>query len=182
MREGEAFSSAGFALVEVMMAACLLIAVAVGASQLSAVAVRATYAARARTMAAVLAAQKMEQLRSLRWTRVWTGTSPVSVRVSDITTDLSSEPPSGAGRGLLPSPAGTLDSSAASYADYLNAAGAWVGHGVTPPETAVYIRRWAIQPLESNPDDVLVLQVVVTTTARSHAHESRLVSVLTRKP
>ena len=104
------------------------------------------------------------------------------MRVSDVTTDLSSEPPTGAGRGLLPSPAGTLDSNAALYADYLDAAGTWVGRGATPPGTAVYIRRWAVQPLESDPDDVLVLQVIVTTTARTAVHESRLVSVLTRKP
>ena len=64
--EGE---SAGFALMEVMIAAGLLIAVAVGVSQVSAAAVRASHAARARTFAAVLAAQKMEQLRSLTWTR-----------------------------------------------------------------------------------------------------------------
>jgi hypothetical protein len=178
----------GFALAEVMIAAGLLVAVAVGVSQVSAAAVRASHAARARTVAAVLAAQKMEQLRSLRWSRARIGTPAVSVRASDVSTDLSSDPPTGAGRGLLPSPAGTLDSNVPFYVDYLDAAGTWVGCGATPPGTAVYVRRWAVQPLESDPDDILVLQVIVTTsrtraeTARAIAYESRLVSVLTRRP
>jgi hypothetical protein len=184
MREdaGRHDGAAGSALVEVMLAACLLIAVAVGASQLVAVGGRASHAARARTVAAVLAAQKMEQLRSLRWTRTRTGTPAVSVSASDFSTDLSSDPPTGAGRGLLPSPAGTLDSNVPPYVDYLDAAGTWVGRGTTRPDAAVYVRRWAVQPLESDPGDILVLQVVVTTTDGAAAHESRLVSVLTRKP
>jgi hypothetical protein len=129
----------------------------------------------------VLAAQKMEQLRSLRWTRTRIGTSAVSVAASDRSTDLSSDPPTAAGRGLSPSPAGTLESNIPPYVDYLDAAGAWVGRGATSPHTGVYVRRWAVQPLESDPDDILLLQVVVTTTGAS-THESRLVSVLTRRP
>ena len=130
----------------------------------------------------MLAAQKMEQLRSLRWTRTRTGTPAVSVPASDLSTDLSSDPPTSAGRGLSPSPAGTLDSNVPPYVDYLDAAGVWVGRGASPPGTAVYVRRWAVQPLESDPDDILLLQVIVTTTAAANTHESRLVSVLTRRP
>ena len=174
--------AAGFALVEVLMAACLVITVAVAVSQISAAAVRASYAARVRTLAAMLAAQKMEQLRSLRWSRTRIGTPAVSVPVSDVSTDLSSDPPTDAGRGLSPSPAGTLDSNVPFYVDYLDAGGTWVGHGATPPGAAVYVRRWAVQPLESDPDDILVLQVIVTTTADAVAHQARFVSVLTRKP
>jgi hypothetical protein len=171
----------GFALMEVMIAAGLVIAVAVGVSQVSAAAARAGHAARARTFAAVLAAQKMEQLRSLTWTRSRPGAG-VSVPVSDVSTDLSTDPPTGAGPGLSASPVGTLESNVPLYADYLDGAGAWVGHGATPPAAAVYIRRWSVQRLASNPDDILVLQVIVTTTAATSAHDSRLVSVLTRKP
>jgi hypothetical protein len=181
--------AAGFALLEVMMAACLLIAVAAGVSQLSATAVRASHTARARTMAALLAAQKMEQLRSLKWSRTRIGTPAVSVPVSDLSTDLSSDPPTGGGRGLLPSPAGTLDANVPLYVDYLDAAGTWAGRGATPPGSAVYVRRWAVQPLERDPDDILVLQVIVTTsrstgaeTAQTIPYEARLVSVLTRRP
>ncbi len=174
--------AAGFALVEVMMAACVLVAVAIGVAHISAIAIRASHDARARTVAAVLAAQKMEQLRSLKWSRAWIGTPAVSVPVSDVSTDLSSDPPTAAGRGLSRSPAGTLDSNVPLYVDYLDAAGTWAGRGATPPDTAVYVRRWAIQPLEADADDILVLLVFVTTTAGSVAHQSRLVSVLTRKP
>jgi hypothetical protein len=184
---GRCGGAAGFALLEVMIAACLLVAVAVGVSQISATAVRASHAARARTMAAVLAAQKMEQLRSLRWSRARIGA--VSVPVSDVSTDLSSDPPTGEGRGLLRSPAGTLDSNVPLYVDYLDGAGTWVGRGETPPAAAVYIRRWAVQPLESDPGDILVLQVIVTTlrgtrgeTTMRMPHESHLVSVVTRRP
>ena len=173
--------SNGFALMEVMIAAGLLIAVAVGVSQVSAAAARASRAARARTFAAVLAAQKMEQLRSLTWTRVRIGPAGPSVPVSDVSTDLSTDPATADGPGLSPSPAGTLDSNVPHYADYLDGAGAWVGRGAAPPPAAVYIRRWAVQPLPSQPDDILVLQVIVTTTAEA-THQSRLVSVLTRKP
>ena len=158
------------------------IAVAVGVSQVSAAAARASHAARARTFAAVLAAQKMEQLRSLTWTRARIGTTGASIPVSDVSTDLSTDPATSAGPGLSPSPAGTLDSNVPLYADYLDGAGAWVGRGAAPPPAAVYIRRWAVQPLASDPDDILVLQVIVTTAAAASAHESVLVSVLTRKP
>jgi type II secretory pathway pseudopilin PulG len=172
----------GFALVEVLVAAGLLIAVAVGLSQVSAAAMRASHAARVRTFAAVLASQKMEQLRSLKWSRARIGTPAVLVSASDTSTDLSRDPPTDDGRGLLPSPAGTLESNVPFYVDYLDGSGAWTGRGGSPPATAVYVRRWAVQPLESYPDDILVLQVVVTTISFTTAHESRLVSVLTRRP
>ena len=181
-REDRHRTVAGFALVEVLIAAGLLIVVAVGVSQVSAAAVRASHAARARTMAAVLAAQKMEQLRSLTWSRTLVGSPGVTVPVSDVSTDVSSDPPTGSGRGLLPSPAGTLDENVPFYVDYLDGAGAWAGRGATPPATAVYVRRWAVQPLDSDPADILVLQVIVTTTAAPTTHESRLLSVLTRRP
>jgi type II secretory pathway pseudopilin PulG len=172
----------GFALVEVLVAAGLLVAVAVGLSQVSAAAIRASHAARARTFAAVLASQKMEQLRSLKWSRARIGTPAVLVSASDTSTDLSRDPPTDDGRGLLPSPAGTLESNVPFYVDYLDGSGAWAARGARPPATAVYVRRWAVRPLESHPDDILVLQVVVNTTSFATAHESRLVSVLTRRP
>ena len=47
--------------------------------------------------------------------------------------------------------------------------GAWVGTGATPPATAVYIRRWSIQPLPTNPNNTLVIQVLVTPVANEAA-------------
>lgn len=180
--------AAGFGLVEVVIAAGLVVAVAVGVSQIAAVAVRVSYAARVRTISTVLAAQKMEQLRSLAWRHAWSGTPAVRVRLSDVSTDLSSDPPTGDGPGLLPSPPGTLDSNVPFYVDYLDAAGTWAGRGALPPAGAVYLRRWAVHPLVSEPDDVLVLEVLVTTARRTIAEtpganaESRLVSVMSRRP
>ena len=173
-REGEA----GFALVEVLIAAGLLIAIAVGLSQVSAASMRGSRAARVRTFAAVLAAQKMEQLRSLRWTRA----PGAGLPVSDTSTDVSSEPPTEDGRGLLSSPPGSLDANVPFYVDYLDGAGRWTGRGAVPPANAVYVRRWAIQPLDSDPGDILVLQVIVATTVPGAAHEARLLSVLARRP
>lgn len=180
--------AAGFALMEAMIAAGLLVAVAVGVSQIAAIAVRASYAARVRTISTMLAAQKMEQLRSLAWRHAWSGTPAVRVRLSDVSTDLSRDPPTDDGPGLLPSPPGTLDSNVPFYVDYLDASGTWAGRGSSPPAAAVYVRRWAVHPLVSEPDDVLVLQVLVTTARRTIAEspdpiaESRLVSVMSRRP
>jgi hypothetical protein len=176
--------AAGFGLVEVVIAAGLLIAVAVGVSQIVAVTVRASYAARVRTIATLLAAQKMEQLRSLAWRHAWSGMPAVRVRLSDLSTDLSNNPPTGDGPGLRRSPPGTLDSNVPFYVDYLDAAGAWAGRGPSPPAGAVYVRRWAVHPLPSEPDDILVLEVLVTaarTSLRAIA-DARLVSVMSRRP
>jgi hypothetical protein len=54
-----------------------------------------------------------------------------------------------------------------------------VGTGDNPTAGAVYIRRWAIIPLPTNPNNTLILQVLVTSVA----DEARLdVSNLTRRP
>jgi hypothetical protein len=177
---------AGFGLVEVLVSAGLLVAVAVGVSQLTAAAVRLSHGARVRTVSTILAAQKMEQLRSLRFGHEWIGSPAVSVATSDVSTDLSSDPPSDLGPGLLPSPPGTLESNAPFYVDYLDAAGRWVGRdGVPPPET-VYIRRWAVRPLDADPDNMLVLRVLVTVRASTPsggppADATHLVCIRTRR-
>ena len=174
----------GFALAEVLVAAALLIAIAVGVSQVIAGAVRAGVSARTRTIGTALAVQRMEQLRSLTWIEITDEVSGASTPLSDLTTDLSMEPASGSGPGLQPSPANTLEDNIPPYVDYLDASGAWVGHGVTPPREAVYIRRWSVRPLEVDPGNALVLQVLVTT-ARDRSsprlpEDVRLDSVKTR--
>ena len=77
--------------------------------------------------------------------------------------------------------------------DFLNGSGAWVGTGTTPPGSAVYIRRWSIQPLPTNPNNTLVIQVLVTPialeatrvqtafTRTRMAGDALLVTVRTRK-
>ena len=88
------------------------------------------------------------------------------VRHTDLTSDVSVEPAAAGGPGLRESPPGTLDNSTPGYADYLDRLGRHVGSGASPPATAVYIRRWAVRRLPADPDDVVVLQVLVTTTRR----------------
>jgi hypothetical protein len=136
----------------------------------------------------VLAAQKMEQLRGLTWGFDDNGTS---LPVSDSTTDLTTEPPGGGGGGLNPSPTGTLNANTPGYVDYLDKRGQWVGNGAVPPPTAVYIRRWSVEPLPTNPNNTLILQVLVTTVKREaqvptgprrrYADDSWIVTVKTRK-
>jgi hypothetical protein len=175
---------AGLALLEVLITAGLVIAVAAGASHIVAIAVRASHSARVRTIASMLAAEKIEQLRSLAWSHVTTSGPAISISFSDFTTDLSNDPATDSGPGLLPSPPGTLEANVAGYVDYLDGAGRRVGAGASPPATAVYIRRWAVRPLASDPENMLVFQVVVATRAPAGVRSPdsvRLVGIEARK-
>lgn len=154
-------------------------ALAAGTARIVAMAVRQGHASRARTVATVLAAGKMEELRSLAWTHVTVGDPPLSFPWSDVTTDLSRDPATDFGPGLLESPPGALEANTPSYVDYLDEAGAWVGTGTSPPPTAVYVRRWMVQPLQSDPDNVLALHVLVTT--RDGSTLARLVTLRARR-
>jgi hypothetical protein len=141
-------------------------------------------------MATALAAQKMEQLRSLAWTESTDITTGARLLESDRTTDLSIDPEDDAGRGLEPSPDGTLDDDVPPYVDYVDANGAWAGNGSDPPQRAVYSRRWSIRPLDEDPADTLVLQVRVTwarerrpvswTGSQRPLDDVRLVSIRSR--
>jgi type II secretory pathway pseudopilin PulG len=172
----------GFSFVEVMCAAGLVASLAAGVAQVLDAAVRATHASRTRTLSTILAAQKMEQLRSLEWS-----STPDGVPMSDRSTDLAADPPADGGRGLQPSPPGTLDANVSSYVDYLDRLGGWAGSGSSPPASAVYIRRWAIERLPEDPDNVLVLRVVVFARATgvgaggAGADATRLASVRARR-
>lgn len=178
----------GFTLVEVLVAIILVAVMSLGVAQMFVLAVRTNLAARHQTSTTILAAQKMEQLRSLTWGFDDDG---LGLPVSDRSTDLSTNPPSLGGGGLDPSPANSLSWNAPGYVDYLDGRGNWVGNGGNPPPGAVYIRRWNIQPLPTNPGNTLVLQVLVTTVLREHevaafdrkryADDSLIATVKTRK-
>lgn len=183
MRTGfRSSTDAGFALLEVLITAGLLVTVAAGSSHILSIATRAAYTARFRSIGSMLAAEKIEQLRSLAWTHATTADPAISISISDFTSDLSTNPPTDAGPGLLPSPPGTLNADAAYYADYLDGAGRIVGGG-SPPPAAVFIRRWAVRPLASDPGNILVFTVVVTTRAPggTAGDAIRLVTVVARK-
>ena len=162
MVRGRFGSNSGFSLVEVLISMGILTAVSLGVAQLFAVSSRANLVARGQTSTTAMAEQKMEQLRALTW---GFDTAGQGLPVSDTSTNLAVDPTSATGQGLNPSPAKTLDQNTVGFVDYLDAFGTHVGSGPTPPDGAVYIRRWSIQPLPMNPNNTLVLQVLVTSVA-----------------
>ena len=160
----------GFTLAEVVICAGLLVAVASGVAQLLSMAVRTSDAARTRTLATLLAVQRMEQLRGLAW-----GAQ------SDLVTDLSTDPPGATGRGLQPSPAGSIDANVPPYVDHLTDDGEWAGNGALPPPDAAYTRRWSVLPLDSDPGHTLRLDVRVMRARGPSGQDVHLVSIRTRR-
>ena len=155
-------SSRGFSLVEVIVSMGLLTAVSLGVAQLFALSTRANLIAKGQTSTTAMAEQKVEQLRGLTWGFDLQGQG---LPLSDTTTNLAVYPPAHNGSGLNPSPVDALEQNTAGFVDFLDGSGAWVGTGTTPPGSAVYIRRWSIQPLPTNPNNTLVIQVLVTPIA-----------------
>lgn len=180
----------GFSLVEVLVAMGLLTAVSLGVAQLFALSTRANVIAKGATSTTAMAEQKLEQLRGLTWGFDMAGQG---LPVSDTTTNLAVTPPTHDGSGLNPSPSDALEQNTAGFVDFLDGGGSWVGTGSTPPATAVYIRRWSIQPLPTNPNNTLVIQVLVTPVTSEQARvesqytrtrmagDALLVTVRTRK-
>lgn len=171
------------------MATGILAFAALSVAQLFAVATNANFASKGQTSTAMLAVQKMEQMKALTW-GFDQSSANLGLPVSDLSTDLSQPAPTGGGRGLNPSPAGALDTNTAGYVDFLDIDGVWVGNGGTPPSNAFYIRRWAITPLPTNPNNTLIFEVHVTTVRQAAlsqpgqgpwGQDTRLVSIKTRK-
>ena len=167
-------SSRGFSLVEVLISMGLLTAVSLGVAQLFALSTRANVIAKGQTSTTAMAQEKLEQLRGLTWGFDLEG---LGLPLSDTTTNVSVDPPAHNGSGLNPSPSDSLEQNTAGFVDFLDGNGVWVGTGSTPPGTAVYIRRWSIQPLPTNPNNTLVIQVLVTPVASEAA---RVASAFTR--
>jgi len=166
----------GFSLVEVVVSMAILTTVSLGVAQLFAASTNANRVAHDRTSTTAMAEQKMEQIRSLDWGFDLQGQG---LPVTDTTTNLAVYPHRDNGSGLNPSPNDTLLKNTAGFVDYLDANGAWVGTGDEPTAGAAYIRRWAIIPLPTNPNNTLVLQVLVTSVA----DEARLdLTNLPRRP
>jgi type II secretory pathway pseudopilin PulG len=167
-------SSSGFSLVEVVVAMGILTAVSLGVAQMFALSTKANRVARGTTSTTSLAEQKMEQLRSLTW---GFDNSGLGLPLSDTTSNISMFPPTQDGAGLNPSPSDALEKNTPGFVDYLDAGGVWVDTGAAVPATAVYIRRWAIHPLPTNPNNTLVFQVLVTPVSNEQA---RVASAFTR--
>jgi prepilin-type N-terminal cleavage/methylation domain-containing protein len=164
----------GFSLMEVVISIGLLTVMSLGVAQLFATSTKANLTARGVTSTTPLAEQKMEQLRSMTWGFDDQGQG---LPVSDTASNIAVNPPTQNGTGLNPSPTDSLETNTPGFVDFLDAGGNWVGTGTTVPRTAVYIRRWSIQPVPTNPNNTLVLQVLVTPVA---SEQGRVASQYTR--
>jgi type II secretory pathway pseudopilin PulG len=160
-------SSSGFSLIEVVISMGLLTLVSLGVAQLFAISTNANRVARSSTSTIALAEQKMEQLRSLSWGFDLQG---LGLPVSDTTTNLAVYPHRADGRGLNPSPSDSLEENRDGYHDFLDRSGNWLGTGSPMPTDTAYVRRWAIRPLPTNPNNTLVFQVLVTTVANESSY------------
>jgi type II secretory pathway pseudopilin PulG len=178
----------GFSLAETMVAVGLMATALVTLAQLFGISTRSNLASRNTTYAALLAEQKLEELRALTW-----GFDADGLPASDTTTNTAVNPETPAGgTGLEPSPPTALQENTAGYVDYVDPYGIKVGTGGTsPPGNAAYTRRWSITPLPTNPNNTLIIQVLVTrdqdrgqadegNVARA-PEEARVVTVKTRK-
>lgn len=190
LEKSESSNSRGFSLVEVIIAMGILTAVSLGVAQLFAATGRANLVARGQTSTTAMAQQKMEQLRSLTWGFDGEG---LGLPVTDTTSNVAAYPQTQTGTGLNPSPANSLHHNIAGFVDFLDATGTWVGTGTTPPAGAVYVRRWSIEPLPTNPNNTIIIQVLVSplvtdsrratdaTTTQRQPGDALLVTVKTRK-
>jgi type II secretory pathway pseudopilin PulG len=180
--------AAGFSLLEVIVATGLIAGALMTLGQMLSVSITNNQAARRLTYATVLAEQKMEQLRGLSW-----GFDSAGLPLSDTNTNTAApiESPTG-GSGLSVSPAGTLTRNTDGWVDYVDRFGNVLGGGSSSLPKTAYIRRWAIEPLAANPDNAIVIHVLVTARHDRGAadapgssmlwpDEAGLVSVKTRK-
>ena len=168
---------AGATLIEVLVATTVLVSGVLSIAQLFLLSTSTNASARHITIASTLAAQKVEQLRALMWGYDVDGTP-----VSDTSTDTSviPEAPTG-GTGLRASPADALERNTDGYVDHLDSYGRIVGNRSIPP-TAVYTRRWSIEPF---PDDADTLVIRVGVYRRENSErlsraEAEMVSFRTR--
>ena len=158
----------GFSLIETLVASAILAVGLASIAELLGISIRANAAAKNGTMTMILGVQKLEQLRSLAWGYDGAGL-PISDRATDTT--VSPERPTG-GTGLSPSSSDTLRLNTEGYVDYVGVRGNLLGGGTVPPSGTIYLRRWSIEPLPTDPDNALLLQVLVTRRSdRGEANE-----------
>jgi type II secretory pathway pseudopilin PulG len=180
-------SAAGFSLIETMVATFLLATGVLATAQMFVLATKGNMSAQRATYTATLAQEKMEQLRGLTW-----GFDNIGLPVQDYTSNLAVDPPVDNGVGLSPSPDNALSANVNGYVDYLDRNGVSLGGGPFAPAGTAYVRRWSVEPLPTNPNNTLILQVLAFALAERAdvgdgavldrvRDETRLVSVKTRK-
>ncbi|MGH9348154.1 MAG: type IV pilus modification PilV family protein [Vicinamibacterales bacterium] len=177
----------GFSLAEVVVAIGITTSALLALAQLFAMAISANTAAKNTTFATVLAEQKLEQLRALAW-----GFDPLGLPLTDTTTNTAVDPeaPVG-GTGLTPSPGTALQQNTPGWVDYIDRNGRIVGSDAIPPASALYFRRWSVEPLPTNPNNTIIIQVLVGPIRDRGAadegrvgrlgQEARVATVKTRK-
>lgn len=122
----------------------MLVGAVLTVAQLFAYTARANAQARRLTVASILAAHQLNELRGRSF-----GYDGAGARVSAVPL----------------SPAGSLDANTSGFVEFLDEAGrALAGGTVAPPGTA-YVRRWAVRPSPVDPADTLVLQVRLLAAA-----------------
>ena len=181
-------NEAGFSLAETLVATALLATAIASSAQMFALATRSNLAAQRTSFATTLAEEKMEQLRGLAW-----GFDEIGLPMNDYESNTAVDPAEeSGGTGLSQSPDSVLSANTDGYVDYLNRYGESLGGGTDVPDGTVYVRRWSIEPLPTNPNNTLVLQVLVFNVGDRDndgegavlnrvRDEARLVSVKTRK-
>jgi hypothetical protein len=146
----------GASLIEALTAAAVVIAISTGVALLLVRSFGAIRDAGSQSAAVLIAQEKLEQLGGLEWRFDASGISR-----SDLTSDLSVDPPGGSGSGLQPSPADALDRNVPGFADFVGPDGHWRGRGSTPVPGTAFVRRWSVVPYPRDPADTIVLTVVV---------------------
>jgi hypothetical protein len=177
----------GSTLIEALVATLILTTGLLSMAGLVQVAATSNRVAKNGTLAGILAEQKIEQLRALAWEFDASG-----FPVTDVSTDTTvlPESPSG-GTGLQGAPH-SLQENTPGFVDHLDGGGRIVGRATQPPASAVYTRRWSIEPMPTSAGPAVLLQVLVTAVrdrGRADAGsvsrlpgEARLVTLKVRKP
>ena len=171
----------GFALLDALIAAAVVMTVTSGVASLLTWSTRALAAAGTQTAATMLARQKVEQLMALEWSVDGDG-----VLHSDNSTSVAVDPMGDSGPGLRPSLASTVDLDTSEYMDFVAADGTWRGDRSPPAPGAAFIRRWSVVPLPIDPAHSLIVTVSVrplseaNRTARVVSSGATLQTVRTR--
>jgi hypothetical protein len=129
----------GSALLEAVIASALLVTVLTGVLPLVTTAVAGAAAARTDLLAAHLARQRLAQLQALTYAML-----PSGVIADDSSRLDQSDVFTPGGPGLQASGLTPLQAPTTPWADWLDAHGAWVAAGPTPPPGAHFERRWGI--------------------------------------
>ncbi len=155
----------GVSLIETVIGLGLLATLAVSVAGLLATASRHSADTRHETMMLWLARERLEQLQALALAinRLPSG---VTIVLTDSVTDLSHDPPTVAGTGLMASPPDALERSCPGFEDHLDWRGRWVGADDGALSRAAYTRRWSIRAERRAGLDILVFDVIVSTRAR----------------